>query len=241
MRVLVRVSARVLVNLLRHRAGRYKIVYVPGVLAMVALFMVNTVDARDLSAEHTETAEGAVPGALKMWLCGGLVLGVVSVIIAISSYVDTWSRHVDIKDGPVSAAPVATSAPPAGRCVAPCVACLCPLAAARDTRGCGRRGLRLFCNLCLSSSHRRGFSLRGLSAPTRGGARILSCEGQRHTTRGGEGGRCVPPGSYHSMGPRPLAARLLPRESGTPCPGVRCAVAEEAVEGAPACNLQLGL
>ena len=69
---------------------------------MMALFMVNTVDAQDLSTEHAETAEGAAPGALKMWLCGGLVLGLVAVIMAIWSYVDVWGRHVDIKNGPVS-------------------------------------------------------------------------------------------------------------------------------------------
>ena len=68
---------------------------------MVALFMVNTVNAQDLNAEHTETAVGALPIALKMWLCGGMVVGVVSIIIATASYVDSWSRHVDIKDGPV--------------------------------------------------------------------------------------------------------------------------------------------
>lgn len=63
--------------------------------------MVNTVNAQDLSAEHTETAVGALPIALKLWLCGGMVVGVVSIIIATASYVDNWSRHVDIKDGPV--------------------------------------------------------------------------------------------------------------------------------------------
>ena len=102
--------------------------YVPGVLAMVALFMVNTVDARDLNAEHTETAEGALPGALKMWLSGGMVLGVVSVITATGSYVDLWSRHVDIKNGPVSA----TSSSPSSAtlplsCFAACFYLLWPL------------------------------------------------------------------------------------------------------------------
>ena len=82
-------------------AGIYKIVYLPGVLAMIALFVVNTVDSRDLNEEYTETAVGAVPGALKMWLFGGMVLGMVSVLIAIWSYVDNWTRHVDIKDRPV--------------------------------------------------------------------------------------------------------------------------------------------
>lgn len=85
-------------------SGRYKIVYVPGILATVALFMVNTVDAKDLDAEHTETAVGAVPGALKLWLWGGMVLGVVSIVIAISSFVDSWSRFGDVKDGPGLAA-----------------------------------------------------------------------------------------------------------------------------------------
>ena len=69
---------------------------------MVALFMINTVNAQDLSEEHTETAVGAIPSALKLWLCGGLTVAAVSIIIAIASYVDNWSRHVDIKDGPVS-------------------------------------------------------------------------------------------------------------------------------------------
>ena len=68
---------------------------------MIALFLVNTVDSRDLNEEYTETAVGAVPGALKMWLFGGMVLGMVSALIAIWSYVDNWTRHVDIKDGPV--------------------------------------------------------------------------------------------------------------------------------------------
>jgi hypothetical protein len=103
-------------------------VSVPGVLAMVALFMVHPVDARDLNAEHTETAEGALPGALKMWLSGGMVLGVVSVITATGSYVDLWSRHVDIKNGPVSA----TSSSPSSAtlplsCFAACFYLLWPL------------------------------------------------------------------------------------------------------------------
>lgn len=82
-------------------SGRYKVVYVPGVLAMIALFMVNTVDLADLNEEHTQTAIGAVPSALKMWLCGGLVLSAVSIIMSIWSYVSNWSRYVDVKDGPV--------------------------------------------------------------------------------------------------------------------------------------------
>lgn len=75
--------------------------YVPGIFAMMALFMVNSVNAQDLSEEHTETAVGAVPGALKLWLSGGMTLGIVAVIMAIWSYVDVWARHDDIKDGPV--------------------------------------------------------------------------------------------------------------------------------------------
>mmetsp|Transcript_10743 Transcript_10743/g.15398 ORF Transcript_10743/g.15398 Transcript_10743/m.15398 type:complete len:226 (-) Transcript_10743:183-860(-) len=85
-------------------SGRYKIVYVPGIFAMMALFMVNSVNAQDLSEDHTETAVGAVPGALKLWLSGGMTLGIVAVIMAIWSYVDVWARHDDIKDGPGSAA-----------------------------------------------------------------------------------------------------------------------------------------
>lgn len=85
-------------------SGRYKIVYVPGILAMIALFMVNTVDPADLNEERTETAIGAVPSALKMWLCGGLVLSVVSIIMSIWSYASSWSRYVDVKDGPGLAA-----------------------------------------------------------------------------------------------------------------------------------------
>lgn len=68
---------------------------------MLALFMVNTVNAQDLNEEHNETAVGAVPGALKLWLCGGMTLGIVSVIMAIWSYVDVWARHGDVKNGPV--------------------------------------------------------------------------------------------------------------------------------------------
>jgi len=85
-------------------SGRYKIVYVPGIFAMLALFMVNTVNAQDLNEEHNETAVGAVPGALKLWLCGGMTLGIVSVIMAIWSYVDVWARHGDVKNVPGLAA-----------------------------------------------------------------------------------------------------------------------------------------
>jgi hypothetical protein len=214
-------------------------VYIPGVLAMVALFMVNTVDARDLNAEHTETAEGAFPGALKLWLCGGMVLGVVSVIMAIGSYVDTWSRHVDIQNGPVSATSLSPSSqeppPPPCRCpvLLPVSTCSGHSPEAFDICGFRGRGLRPFCSPSLSSSHPRSSLLGGPSAVMTGGARIPSYKGTgrrwarvcgAHLPHNAHTGVrtgidrdvprwCVPGCIYHSKGLQTLAARHLSSES----------------------------
>ena len=106
--------------------------YIPGVLAMVSLFMVNTVDAKHLSNEYAEMAEGASPTALRIWLMAGtntkhthththihtyshththththtgLMLGLGSIIQAIFIYVNLFNRYADIHSAPVSPPP----------------------------------------------------------------------------------------------------------------------------------------
>jgi len=81
--------------------GSYKWVYIPGLMAMVSLFMINTVDAKHLSYEYAEMAEGASPTALRIWLMTGLLLGLGAIIQAVYIFVNLFNRYADIHSAPV--------------------------------------------------------------------------------------------------------------------------------------------
>ena len=71
---------------------------------MVGLFMVNTVDAKHLSDEYAEMADGASPAALRLWLMGGLLLSLGAIIQAIYLFVNLFNRYADMHPGPGLAA-----------------------------------------------------------------------------------------------------------------------------------------
>ena len=84
--------------------GSYKWVYIPGVLAMLGLFMINTVDAKHLSNEYADMAYGASPTALRIWLMCGLLLGLGAIMQAVYLFVNLFDRYVDMHPGPGLAA-----------------------------------------------------------------------------------------------------------------------------------------
>ncbi|EKX47761.1 hypothetical protein GUITHDRAFT_162568 [Guillardia theta CCMP2712] len=88
--------------------GKYKLVYIPGIIALVSLFFVNTVNVRDLSEDTTEVAEGASPVALKVWLFTGMIIGFTSIALSIWVYADLFSRSPNIQDDPALAAMIQT-------------------------------------------------------------------------------------------------------------------------------------
>jgi len=89
--------------------GSFKWVYVPGALAMVGLFMINTVDVKHLSHEYSDMAHGASPAALRLWLMAGLMVGLGAMIQSIYLYVNLFARYVDVHSAPGLAAMIQTA------------------------------------------------------------------------------------------------------------------------------------
>mmetsp|Transcript_32079 Transcript_32079/g.75646 ORF Transcript_32079/g.75646 Transcript_32079/m.75646 type:complete len:223 (-) Transcript_32079:394-1062(-) len=83
----------------RGLSGRFGLVYLPGFLAMISIFFVNTIDARHLTTE-AGWSSGGTDIALQIWLFFGAVAGFSAITMAVWVHVDLFARHDDIKDGP---------------------------------------------------------------------------------------------------------------------------------------------
>ncbi|EKX48305.1 hypothetical protein GUITHDRAFT_151855 [Guillardia theta CCMP2712] len=84
--------------------GRPALVYLPGVLGAVALFMVNTVEPYQLSMSYAEMVEGASPTALKIWLFVGMLAGLTSIILSVWVLLDVYMRDPALHHEPAIAA-----------------------------------------------------------------------------------------------------------------------------------------
>jgi len=81
-------------------SGKYTLVFVPAWLSMISLFLVNTIDPKDLDMDP-EWVTGAAPTLLKVWLFLGTLFGIGGVVMAIWVHIDLYARHSDMKEGPV--------------------------------------------------------------------------------------------------------------------------------------------
>mmetsp|Transcript_40422 Transcript_40422/g.63106 ORF Transcript_40422/g.63106 Transcript_40422/m.63106 type:complete len:205 (-) Transcript_40422:103-717(-) len=80
-------------------SGKYTLVFVPAWLSMISLFLVNTIDPKDLDMDP-EWVTGAAPTLLKVWLFLGTLFGIGGVVMAIWVHIDLYARHSDMKEGP---------------------------------------------------------------------------------------------------------------------------------------------
>mmetsp|Transcript_18825 Transcript_18825/g.44089 ORF Transcript_18825/g.44089 Transcript_18825/m.44089 type:complete len:146 (-) Transcript_18825:80-517(-) len=71
---------------LKNNAG---LVYLPGLLAVIALFMINTVNPEDLSNDQ-------IANKLKLWLFFSIIIGMGAIIVAVWVLVDVYiNRNAD--------------------------------------------------------------------------------------------------------------------------------------------------
>mmetsp|Transcript_3495 Transcript_3495/g.6566 ORF Transcript_3495/g.6566 Transcript_3495/m.6566 type:complete len:204 (-) Transcript_3495:86-697(-) len=87
--------------------GQYHLVWLPGALAMISLFFINTVEARHLTTE-ADLISGGQTVALKIWLCFGFLVGIGAIVAAFYVYVELFTRNDAIQNGPGLAAIIQT-------------------------------------------------------------------------------------------------------------------------------------
>uniref|UniRef100_A0A7S0N335 Transmembrane protein 50A n=1 Tax=Cryptomonas curvata TaxID=233186 RepID=A0A7S0N335_9CRYP len=79
--------------------GQAALVYLPGALLLVSLFMINTVEARDLAGDKDWVAGGS-PAAIKAWLLVGFGLGFAGLAVSVWAHAALFADKPDTKPGP---------------------------------------------------------------------------------------------------------------------------------------------
>jgi len=79
--------------------GRRALVFVPAILALISIIMVNTVDLKDLEID-SDWVKGGSPGILRFWMFLGAVAGFSGLAMSIWVHVTEFSQKPDVKDGP---------------------------------------------------------------------------------------------------------------------------------------------